>query len=187
MRCLVCEGWSWVLICSSCQEHLLTPTPRRRQLLPDFPVYSFYGYSEIEPLIKTKELQIGWEVFTILAARSFRPFAQAHPIEAFAIPIDDRIDKGWSHTAILARALKSSTIKPRYATLQAGSRVRYTGKDRSFRLQNPRRFRYTGPKAPIILVDDVLTTGTTLQEAYQVARGAGALPLFGLVLADARW
>jgi competence protein ComFC len=152
-------------------------------LLPNFKVVSFYEYRQIEPLLLTKHHAVGSEIYKILAKNSFSEFSKNFKSEAFAVPIDDRIDSGYSHTAILAHALKSRFIKAKYGVLEAKNRVTYSGKPLSFRLQNPREFRYKGPKGDIVLVDDIVTTGTTLKEAYRVCKAAGASPLFALTLA----
>jgi len=56
-----------------------------------------------------------------------------------------------------------------------------------FRLENSRDFRYSG-KSDIeaILVDDTITTGITLQEAYILLEKYNVNVLFALTLADAK-
>ncbi|BCD59777.1 MULTISPECIES: ComF family protein [unclassified Nitratiruptor] len=187
MRCLVCQDFSWQIICRTCQTTLLKPTIKRRKIFDQFEVISFYEYSEIAPLLHTKHHYIGASVFTIMARNSFVHFAQHFDQKATAIAIDDRIERsGYSHTAILAHALKSAMIQVCYGALQAKHDVSYSGKSLQYRLQHPRGFQYKGPKDDIILVDDIVTTGTTLQEAYSAAKREGANPLFALTLADAQ-
>ena len=61
----------------------------------------------------------------------------------------------------------------------------YAGKSLQFRLDNPRDFDYHGKKdVDVILVDDIITTGITLQEAQKVLTQSGVNVLFALVLAD---
>ena len=186
MRCLLCERWSFRLVCKECQRTFLRPRICERKLFGDFKVYSFYPYSEIKELLLTKHSAIGRGVYKILAQNSLRLFAKKLDIKANVIPVDDRIDGGYSHTAILANSMRTSYLTPRFASLRAKNRVNYSGKSLAYRLKNPRDFRYSGPKEKIILVDDIVTTGTTLKEAYSVCYKEGAEVLFALVLADAR-
>ncbi len=187
MRCLVCEAWSLNHICKRCQATLLRPTPKKRHIIEDFYVYSFYGYSEIEELLLTKHSYIGAYIYRILAKNSFESFKAHLNLAAFVIPVDDRIKKdGYSHTAILAKALKSKGLKPRYNTLWASNEVSYAGKSLEYRLTHPRGLIYKGPAGEIVIVDDIVTTGLTLKEAYYATKAKGASPIAALVLADAR-
>jgi competence protein ComFC len=188
MKCLLCESLSFKLICSQCQTRHLSPSLYKREI-DDFEVYSFYKYRDIEELLTTKHTVIGSSIFKILAQLSFKKFAQAftysYPI--YAIPIDDRTRSGYSHTAILAHALRSDYIHPVFGKLRAQNPLTYSGKTRIFREENPRRFRYTlKPQIEAILVDDIITTGCTLQEAKEKLLEHDATPLFALTLADAR-
>jgi len=64
----------------------------------------------------------------------------------------------------------------------------YSGKTLQFRLENPRDFVYKGKKeVEVILVDDIVTTGTTLQEAAKVLKQNGVNVLFALTLASVAW
>jgi len=187
VRCLVCHAWSWSHICKRCQETLLRPTPKKRHIIEDFYVYSFYGYSEIEELLLTKHSYIGAYIYHILAKNSYGLFKKHLDLEAFVIPVDDRIKKdGYAHTAILAKALKSKGLKPRYNTLWASNDISYAGKSLEYRLTHPRGLRYRGPLQDILIVDDIVTTGLTLKEAYYASKARGASPIAALVLADAR-
>ena len=65
------------------------------------------------------------------------------------------------------------------------NRVHYSGKSLQYRLEHPREFVYTG-KSDIdaILVDDIITTGITLQEAQKVLIENGVNVLFDLTLVN---
>ncbi len=187
MRCLLCLGWSLSHVCTKCQRTFLSPEPQKRELFKDFFVYSFYPYSQIKELLLTKHTYLGAYIYTILAKNSFAHFAKAFSAKVLAVPVDDRVGKrGFSHTAILAKSLKSGLVTPRYRTLLAKNRVHYAAKSLRYRLAHPRGFSYTGARGDIILVDDIVTTGSTLKEAYSVCKSFGANPVMALVLADAR-
>ncbi|OQX73777.1 MAG: hypothetical protein B6D59_04585 [Campylobacteraceae bacterium 4484_4] len=189
MRCILCQKLSFFHICRGCQQSLLHPTPSLRILDGGFRVYSFYRYSEITPLLLTKHAYIGSFVYHILAENSLAPFAKKvtlqNPCEV--VGIDDRPKGGYSHTAILAHALKSAMMRPRFGLLRAGNDITYAGKSLHFRQTHPREFR-CGVEAgkSVILVDDIVTTGTTILEAANVVEKVGAIPLFAITLADAR-
>lgn len=140
-------------------------------------------------MFRSKYDTIGSKIYAILAETAFKTFAEnfEHSQRVRAVGIDDRVDKAYAHTAILARALKSKTIRPQYGKLLARNKHQYAGKNLDFRLKNPKDFRYTGVKnSDLILVDDLITTGTTLCEAKTVVEKTGASVLFALTLADAK-
>ena len=189
MRCMVCEELSFKHICKTCQNELLSPSFYKRKLLGKIPVYSFYKYQDIESLLLTKHTDLGYYMYTILANNSFALFAKhfEHEEKVCSLSIDDKIKSGYSHTAILNKALKSVQIKPRYSKLMASSCVSYSGKDYQFRLLHPRGFKMKAfSEENVILVDDIITTGLTLTQAVQTIEEAGKNVLFCLTLADAR-
>ncbi len=54
-----------------------------------------------------------------------------------------------------------------------------------FRLNNSRKFEYSGDKnIEAVLVDDIITTGTTLKEAYKLLKSCGVDVLFALTIAS---
>jgi len=189
MRCLSCENISFQAICKTCQENLLEPSFYKRELSEDFFVYSFYKTDEVKEFINTKYQFFGDRVFAILGRLAFAKFAQNFEYDSriYAIPIDDHTRHQFSHTAILAKSLKSKNIVPIYNTLKANNILKYAGKDLFFRKNNKRDFVYTG-KANIdtILVDDVVTSGTTLLEARECLKKNGVSSLFALTLCDVK-
>lgn len=189
MRCLVCENFSFSHICKSCQELFLTPALYKRKLTSSVEVFSFYKYEDIKPFLHTKHTDLGYHIFSILAQNSFQRFAQnfSYATEVAAVGIDDNPKESYAHTAILAKGLSSSCIKPCYSVLVAKNDVSYSGKSKAFRKAHPRDFRYKPfAKKQVILVDDIITTGTTLQEAVEVMEQNNKEVLFCLTLASAK-
>ena len=189
MRCIVCQKYSLPLICTACCQTLLVPSLTTRTVEKEFKVYSFYRYAEVAPLLKTKHTHIGAAVYRILAREAFGWFKNNFDFQEriTVIPVDDRPKSGYAHTAILAKALENSQLKPSYGTLHATSDVSYSGQKLAFREHHPRAFVYRGENiSKAIIIDDIITTGTTLREAKNVLEKSGVTPMFALTLADAR-
>jgi len=187
MKCLMCENFSFTHICSSCQKLFLTPQIFKRQLNNGIDVISFYKYDEIKALLHTKHTDLGFHIYNILAKNSFAKFAENFNFneKIISIAIDDNIQSTYSHTAILNHHLKSQYIKPLYSKLRANNSVSYSGKSKSFRELNPRDFNFKNFKGEnTILVDDILTTGSTLNEAINVLHRNKKEVLFCLTLCD---
>lgn len=188
MRCLMCENLSLSHICPTCQNTFLTPSLYKRKIINNIEVISFYKYSEIKKLLHTKHTDLGYYIYKILANNSFKKFASkfefTYPLSSIAI--DDNTKSGYSHTAILNKALKNEFITPLHAKLRATNSISYSGKSKEFRLMNPRNFVLKNCKEKsFILVDDIITTGTTLTQAVHTMKRAKKEVLFCLTLADA--
>lgn len=170
-----------------------------------FSVFYYYGYSEIRELILSKHHEYGAAVLARIASLSLAKFplhlqreisANPQNYEAFktggifkfnAVPLDDDARSGYSHTAILARALKSELIEPKFRCLRAQNRVKYTGQSLEFRLKHKRNFKIlTPPQFPVILVDDIITSGLSMLQARETLIDGGFMPVCGLVLANAK-
>ncbi len=188
MRCMLCESWSFTHICKTCRTQYLTPSLYTRKILGDLPVYSFYKYDDIETLLHTKHTDLGSYIYSILAQQSMQHFARTfeYTEKVAAIGIDDHVRHGYSHTAILAKALRTKVITPHYGKLRALSSDTYSGQSFQYRLLHPRRFDLKPfLEDDVILVDDILTTGRTLSEAAETLHRKGKKVLFCLTLADA--
>jgi len=184
----MCENYSLVHICSNCQKLFLVPSLYKRKLSNGIEVLSFYKYNEIKDLLHTKHTDLGFYIYNILAELSFKKFSSEFKLNyhVVSIGVDDHVKSGYSHTAILNKQLKSKTIKPLFNKLRAKNSISYAGKSKEFRIMNPREFTLHDIDAKkIILVDDIITTGTTLSEATQLLKQNKKEVLFCLTLADA--
>ena len=189
MYCLLCEALSFSHICKSCRIEFLKPSLYKRKIENDFEVYSFYKYSAIKELILTKHKFVGYFIYHILAQESFKKFAKEFKFidQTYSFACDDHVKNGYSHTAILNKYLKSSHITPVHSVLRAQTEVNYSGKSLQFRQNNPRNFKYNyHSNIDAILVDDIITTGSTIKEAKKLLEQNGVNVLFALTLADAR-
>jgi competence protein ComFC len=174
-------------ICSSCQTTHLSPSLFERKLASGALVYSFYQYGEIEDLLHTKHTPLGYYIYTILAQLAFKKFSDHFHFNASvaSLSIDDHTRSGYSHTAILNKHLRSKVIFPYYGKMRAKNRVSYSGQSYEFRLLNPRAFNFLHVnEEDVILVDDIITTGSTLNEASSVIYASGKNLLFCLALAS---
>ncbi len=186
MKCLICSNYSLEHICKHCQRLYLTPELFRQKLTSNIDVLSFYRYDAIKPFLHTKHTDLGYHIFKILAKNSLKRFAKEFSWESqvASIAIDDNPKHSYSHTAILNHALKSHFIQPYYAILRSTNEVHYSGKSKTFRKQNPRKFAFKDfPNRECIVIDDIITTGTTLKEAVKTLQKRQKEVLFCLTLA----
>ncbi len=152
-------------------------------------VISFYRYSTIESLLHTKHKPEGHRIYKALAEMTMKPFieefSENNDGDVYIVGVDEHVKSGYAHVALLTKAMKRKNSIPQYASLLATKRVNYSGKSLQFRIDNPREFVYTGIEdVHAILVDDIITTGITLQEAQKVLMQHGVNVLFALTLAD---
>lgn len=187
MRCLLCEKFSFRFICKSCTP-LISAYPQKHLIRGKLTVFSFFDFDTADELIRSKYLPFGSQILALLATLSFKPFFRDLPLADTAIiPIDDRVGKHFSHTAVLAKTAQNYLIRARFGTLRATSLAHYAGKTLAFRKANPRNFAFKNFKeSNAILLDDLMTTGTTLQEASDKLEAMGKTVLFAVVLAKAK-
>lgn len=120
-----------------------------------------------------------------MARDAFKALSVLDLTGLFVIPVDDKPRWGYSHTAILAKELAKLGCRPLFGRLRAQKRVSYSGKPLSFRIKNPRDFIYRGDgNIDAVLVDDIVTTGLTLQEARQTLQKYGVRVKMAIALAD---
>lgn len=188
MLCTICKNLSFQIICKNCQSTLLKANFYKRKLNSEITNYSFYALSDIEELLNSKYYFHGDRVFNILAKLSFKKFANNFNLDEniYALPLDDHTRHDFSHTAVLSRHLNSKNITSVYNCIKASNIVKYAGRDLEFRQKNKRDFKTNIKNKKLILVDDIITTGTTLNEAYEVCKKANNEVLFTLTLADAK-
>ncbi len=188
MRCFSCSKLSLSIICKTCREQLFVPTIGTRKV-GTLDVISFFKYASLETLLHTKHKPEGYRIYKALAKMTMKPFieefVESDDRDVYIVGIDEYVKSGYAHVALLTRAMKTKVSLPQHSVLMAKNRVNYSGKSLQFRLENPRAFVYTGkPNIDVILVDDIITTGITLQEAQKVLLSHGVNVLFALTLAD---
>lgn len=187
MRCAKCGVFSLKFICQNCEQILRQISPTKREI-NGLKIYSFYAYSEIRPLILSKREIWGAFVYKKLAKFSFGAFAKSLKFgEKVAAVAIDVLKDDYSHTAILARAMKTDEISPIFNALRINSPFKYHGRDLNFRLKHGRNFELLRKiNMPVILVDDVVTSGATLYQASEICAKFGIDVLFSLTLSDAQ-
>ena len=188
MRCYSCSKLSISILCEICVKQLF-PTNIGTRKIGTLDVISFYKYSTLESLLLTKHKPEGYRIYKRLAKMTIKPFMEEFiendDRKVYIVGIDEYVKSGYSHVALLTRAMKTKHSVPLHSSLMAQNRVNYSGKDLQFRLSNPRNFKYTGKRnVDVILVDDIITTGITLQEAQKVLLENGVNVLFALTLAN---
>jgi len=190
MRCYACAKLSFQIICNECSKRLFTPQMHTRKI-GTLDVISFYPYAAIASLLHTKHKPEGYRIYKKLATMTMQPFikefSESLESDVYIVGVDEYVGSGYSHTALLVHAMRTQKTKVLHGKLLAKNRVSYSGKDLQFRLNHPRDFRYRGKSGiDVILVDDTVTTGITLQEAQNVLLQHGVNVLFALTLADAK-
>ncbi len=188
MRCFSCSKLSVSILCEICVKELF-PIEIHTRTMGTLDIISFYKYTTLEALLLTKHKPEGYRIYKALAKITMKPFMEEFVENAegdvYIIGVDEQVKSGYAHVALLTHAMKMKTSIPLHASLMAQNRVNYSGKDLQFRLANPRNFKYTGKKnIDAILVDDIITTGITLQEAQKVLMQHGVNVLFALTLAN---
>ncbi len=188
MRCYSCAKLSLQVICKTCKDQLFVPTIKTRKV-GTMDVISFFRYSTLESLLHSKHKPEGYRIYKALAKMTLKPFIEEFvenvDSDVYIVGIDEIVKRGYAHVALLTREMNVKHSIPQHAVLLAQNRVNYSGKSLQYRLEHPRDFAYTGKSdIDVILVDDIITTGITLQEAQKVLIENGVNVLFALTLAD---
>jgi ComF family protein len=113
-----------------------------------------------------------------------------HNFSLIPIPLHPRRkrERGFNQAALLAACLKNQFSQFEYIE-QNLVRTRYTKQQaklsREERIKNTQEaFSWTGGMVPeyVLLVDDVFTTGSTMQECAKVLKQAGSKMVYGFVI-----
>jgi ComF family protein len=183
--------------CYQCQRPspgFITCTPcRTGSLLHKVRVSTFYE-TIAKTLIWQLKLAGVQDVAQLMAERLAARTGLGSP-EALIVPVPTatsrRRQRGYDQAKLLARELSRQTRLPYYDCLVRHGQTHQHGLSRRERLvQLHNSFRATRPKpvhnAHIILVDDVVTTGATLEAAARTLQAVGARQIDAVVFAQPR-
>ena len=95
-----------------------------------------------------------------------------------------RRERGFDHGELLARAIAAALDRPVYRLLRRHPGAPQTGLSPQQRRSNAPAFSpIASAKGCVVVVDDVVTTGTTIRAAAEALREAGGTPIIGLIAA----
>lgn len=203
MKCILCSNFRFLdkrilknplcffdPICKKCLENIkISPSIR---VIDGMSVYSFYRYEDISMLMGSKYSVFGSRVLKILAKKASEYFFASFDLSlwenhrVYGLGIDDCVRSYYSHTAVILKEFCKYNFKPSYGALKAKSTVHYAGKSLKYREENPRNFTYAKDFNDVFIVDDIITTGTTIKEAKKTIEKRASNVLFAIVLCDAK-
>ncbi|MGX2982209.1 phosphoribosyltransferase [Helicobacter sp. 23-1045] len=188
MKCLMCEDFSFNVICKNC-DSLLKLSPQKRFYADGFAVFSFYEYQSIEFLLKSKYHLIGSRIYKFLAKKAWAYFSGTNADfgGVYGIGIDDRVSSFYSHSGVIVKEFAKS-FTPLFGALKAKGDIHYAGKSLKYRQNHKKDFVYSGKRdISAVLIDDIITSGASIDEARECLESNGVRVLFALVLSDARF
>ncbi|MFH0412125.1 ComF family protein [Corynebacterium sp. L4756] len=196
-HCAGCKSPGAVL-CAACQEALRqAPVRVHRQMLADAPFYSLGAYSELRRnvIIAMKEYNnraVRPYVGAVVAAGLRHVIARGDiPDEVVLVPAPTRKKsaalRGGDPVLQICQQAGKQVQMPviNCVRIKAGA-LDQSGLNAQRRRENMRRSVAVisrVPKLPVMLVDDVMTTGSTLMATAEALRGAGAEIAGGIVFA----
>lgn len=174
-RCGRAGSWE---VCDRCREYVAL-----RSVQTMTPYESF-----AEALLRTYKFERGYSAYRQIA----RTLAGALlPSDALLVPIPTITNhvrqRGYDHALIITQRLGRLTGLPAAQLLERTNQVSQTGKKRIERLSQldgAIGLRSAPPKGvKIVLIDDVMTTGATIEQCACVLGAAGAVDISAVVFA----
>lgn len=191
MKCLLCERLCFRVLCAKCLDSI-PMYPSLREVC-GVRVYCFFLYDDVDFLMRTKYYAIGSRILPLLARSAAIAFFTKIPKEIdfgilHLVGVDDYVRSLYSHTGIIIREFAKASkgrMRPIYGQLKAKNPISYAGKSLEYRQRHKRNLIFTAKERNIVIVDDIITTGTSLYEAIQVCQNAGANVRFCIALCNA--
>lgn len=191
MKCVICAKYCFSPICKTCLEGI-NIVPRVR-LIEGMSVYSFYRYDDVALLLMSKYNIFGSRILGRLAKKaSDYFFSRQSDLNVWkesnlcGVGIDDCARSYYSHTGVILKQFCRHNIRAVYGGLVAQNTVHYAGKTLEYRQKNPKNFIYLANSKNVMMVDDIITTGTSMKEAKRAIEKTHARVLFGLALCDVK-
>jgi ComF family protein len=198
-NCRLCEKRANEIVCKACQtelEHLRYQAPKFGT--PDLPVYAWGVYEGVlKQMIRLLKYNAQPELGDWLGEQLGRWWLttqiRASDWWVAAVPLSqERLKKrGYNQAERIALAFCQRTglhywdglVRTRSTVALHG----FTPEERSEILQNAFRTTRSLKNRRILLIDDILTTGTTLQLCADALKAAGCIQVEGLVVAHPKF
>lgn len=193
--CLVC-GYLGDPLCNVCFEHLdFKPHVRQLSGLRVYCAMLYEPGTVLEKLIHPFKYKHQASIFRLLVphmAQALRLMADPHQLLLVPVPLHTKRlkERGYNQSELLAKwvakelgcSFSNVLIRHRNTHSQAKSASK---QERQQNMQGAFRVRGAVPKGVhIVLVDDIVTTGSTLLSCHDVLAAAGADRVSALTLAD---
>ena len=199
-RCPFCDDYIPFdeYYCTDCRDKL-SPPPEYEDYsnIDDFTAVTVYDDYSIPFVYKMKKESNGYAL-SAAAFMIFQSLASSKLLNAVDIvtyvPMRrrDKLRRGYNQTAIIARELAQLAEKPCKPLLK---KVRDTSQQKTLGAADRRinvkdafayRSRYSVSGKTVLIIDDVCTTGSTLDEAAAKLKGAGASSVTAAVFAKTK-
>ena len=192
-RCLVC-GAPAVACCPACRERIIGKAPHQvRRCGLSVPTWAANPYRpELARLILAFKDDGAWSLVRLLSCRlAMAVVACRPPTGTVLVPVPSQpaavrrrgIDHTWMLARRVARALGIEAARL-LRRLNGGDAQRLQGRAGRERLSES-RFLGTTCRSPVIVIDDVVTTGTSLTVSCEAMRRCGATVIAAAVIGDA--
>lgn len=185
--CVVCRGPGPAL-CGACLRRTVPPPSARvRDLGPVHALFAYEGHGA--RIVQALKYRDGRRLVVPLADRLARRWAEDAPaapgLVVTWVPTSGRRrrDRGFDQSELLARALARRLGATATPLLRRRPGPAQTGLGRAAREASAGYVSTARTGAPVLLLDDVCTTGSTLRAASAALAGIGAAPVGHLVLA----
>lgn len=192
-RCLIC-GFPAVACCTACRERIAGERPHRvRRPGVRLPAWAANPYRpELVRLIPAFKDDGAWVLSRLLSRRLAAAVAACHPPKGtILVPVPSRPAavrrRGIDHTWVLARRAAGELGIGAARLLgrrDGGKAQRAQGRAGREQLSGV-RFLAHPCRSPVILVDDVVTTGTSLAVSCETLARNGTMVISAAVIGDA--
>ncbi len=191
-RCVSCHapgGW-WCEACDSRVTRSAGPIPRHSDVLTGILAGADYR-PPLPAAIKALKYRHTKVIAGDLVRYLLPPLERIAADSALLVPVplhpDRQRKRGYNQSALLARLAATATGIPyREGLRRVRATPTQTGLRRAERFKNVAgAFAWSGPNLSaktIVLIDDVITTGATLEAAGLACRDAGAAEVWGVAL-----
>lgn len=191
--CLLCNRLG-ECICASCETSLPFEPQQVTPWIFSATLYSHRSISQLIHQWKYQNVQELTPVLGELLLRAAQHFQAALPEAPMLIPVPlhrrrERA-RGFHHTLQLAQFISQRLHWPLCLTALIKQKatppqMQSNGEHRRQNLIGSFSLRADLPKRPLLLIDDVITTGSTLQECIRILQPANPVSVHGLAIASA--